>query len=125
MMRFTELSAGFSSSGYQRLCDELSMFCDDINGSYMGLKRKQAGMIKELIRQAIQAGIIYHDLDDEIVYHYICMGMRYFETDIEYRGKMMRDTNFRGGFLQLLWRNIFTDSASFVYEGTQENETQS
>jgi hypothetical protein len=125
MMCFVEFTANFLSTGCHNICEELGLLCDDINSSYLLLQNNQADIIKELIRQGIQARMIYDDLNDEIVYHYILMGLRYFQTDPEYRNKMEHDSNFKKRFLRLIWRNIFTDSTCYEFAGGDQNETRS
>lgn len=106
MMGFTKVLGDFISSGEQALCAELSSRVGRAAADYTAFEGKVREMIDSLIREGKEVKLIDANIGSEAVYHYINMGLCYFQHDAAYRDRMRTDATFREAFLWLLWRNI-------------------
>jgi AcrR family transcriptional regulator len=107
MMGFINVLSGFIRSGEQVLCSELGKASSVSAKHYRVFEEKTKDMIYSLIREGKGAHLIDESLSDEVIYHYIEMGLCYYTQDTLYRERMWVDTSFRQEFLHLIWRNIF------------------
>lgn len=117
MMGFMRVLSDFIHSGEQALCSELSALPGPSATLFAAFESNVRDLIFSLIREGKAAQIIDGTLSDEVIYHYIEMGLCYFKHDALYRERMWVDETFRKSFLHLIWRNIFTA------ESLQEIET--
>jgi len=111
MMGFTRVLSDFIRSGEHTLCGELEAAAGSSAVHFAAFESKVREMIFSLIREGKTARMIEETLSDEVVYHYIEMGLCYFKYDTLYRERMWVDEAFRKAFLHLIWRNIFTAEA--------------
>ena len=111
MMGFMQVLSDFIRSGEQTLCSELGAVASLSAKQYSAFEEKVRVMIFALIREGKSAHLIDMQLSDELVYHYIEMGLCYYKENILYRERMWVDADFRKAFLHLIWRNIFTSES--------------
>ena len=109
----TDILTRFIQSGYQDLCGRLSALNNDAKEAHAFFQKRKKDAILTLIDEGKEAALLYKDVDNESVYHYINMGLCYFQHDIEYRNRVMYDARFRDSFMSLIWRNIFIDRSPF------------
>ncbi len=108
MVGFTRVLSDFIHSGEHALCGELGSLPGPSATHLAVFEDKVRDMIFALIHEGKAAQMIDPNLSDEVVYHYIEMGLCYFRHDTLYRERMWTDEAFRKSFLHLIWRNIFT-----------------
>ena len=113
MVCVTQLAAGFISSGHKALCEELTGTGSHNRQGFALLMQRQAQLIHQLISEGKQHGIIQSGLGDDVIFHYIDMGLCYYQYNMGYRNKIEYDTDFRERFMALIWRNIFEGSMPF------------
>ena len=113
MIQTTLQAAGFISSGQRALCEELAGTSSNIAQGYSMLLQRQTQLIYQLIREGRQQCFIQASLDDDVVFHYIDMGLCYYQTNLDYRHKMEYDADFCERFMAFVWRNVFEGGKPF------------
>jgi len=111
MIGFTQVLSDFIRSGEQALCSGLGAITSLSAAHYAAFEEKIKSMIFALIRESKDAHMIDESLGDEVIYHYIEMGLSYYKENILYRERMWVDADFRKAFLHLIWRNIFNSES--------------
>ncbi len=110
MIYITEVMIEFIGSGRSELCDELLRVTSYNEND---LREYEKGTLINLIEIGQKRKIIKEDLDLEVLYHYIDMGLSYYKYNIEYRKKVQSDSVFRQAYMSLIWDNIFKDRSAF------------
>jgi AcrR family transcriptional regulator len=113
MIQTTLQAAGFISSGQRALCEELAGVSSSIAQGYSMLLQRQTQLIFQLIREGRQQSFIQSGPDDDIIFHYIDMGLCYYQTNSDYRHKIEYDARFRERFMAFVWRNVFEGGTPF------------
>ena len=67
-----------------------------------------------LIDEGIKDGMIKNNLGRDMVFHYIDMGIVYYQQNPEYRYKILNDINFEQQFLLFHINNIFMDGSKIL-----------
>ena len=111
LISFTQVLSDFIRSGEQALCSQLGAITNLSAAHYAAFEERVKAMIFALIRESKDAHLIEKGLGDEVIYHYIEMGLCYYKENTLYRERMWVDANFRKAFLHLIWRNIFNSEA--------------
>lgn len=106
---FLDIISDFTNSRNFELCKELSKYNFAIETEYeMYLQTYKHSMLT-LIDQAIENGLIKSNLDRDMIFHYIDMGVVYYQQSSEYRNKMLGDSSFQKQFMLFYISNIFAD----------------
>ncbi|MDD5016725.1 MAG: TetR/AcrR family transcriptional regulator [Eubacteriales bacterium] len=113
MAVFVSVLTGFIKTGQKSLCIQLGEQNSEAEKEYTLFNNKEKDLMIQLIKQGKEEELIYVDIDDESIYHYINMGLCYFEHDTDYRERILHDTDFRQAFMSLIWRHVFTDISRF------------
>ena len=103
----------FIASGKLSLSKVLSKFNPDLEERYDAFKCKYKHVLLSLIDEGKQSGIIRNDIKSDYLYHYIDMGICYFQNDDGYREKMINDQRFKEEFMHYVLQNIFIDTVDF------------
>lgn len=89
------------------LCKELSKLNNKLDINYTKFNTSYKDVVMQLISDGKNQGIIKQNIADEYIFHYIDMGLTYFETNTKYRDKITNDENFKSEFMEFLLSNIF------------------
>ncbi len=93
--------------------DKLSLFMDlnnlnyNLEDEYTHFNNKYQNILIKLINQGKQSNIINKAIDSKYIFHYIDMGISYFQHNTAYRNKMLNDEIFQKEYMDFLLSNIF------------------
>ncbi|MGE5396347.1 MAG: TetR/AcrR family transcriptional regulator [Chitinophagales bacterium] len=111
---FLDIISDFANSGKLELCRELTKYNNAIKSEYdLYLQTYRRAMLT-LIDEGIENGLIKSNLDRNLIFHYIDMGVVYYQQSPEYRDKMLGDSGFRKQFMLFYISNIFADGAQIL-----------
>lgn len=113
MIGCTSVLTDLITQGYLSLCNKLGALNDYANNEIEKFNTKTKKIIVDLIREGKVNKLVREDVRDEYVYHYIDMGLNYFQHNLEYRKKMMNESSFRKEYMEFIWSNIFVDYSHF------------
>ncbi len=116
MFTFLDILSEFSDSGKYKLSRDLEKLNLEIEDEYISYKKNYKKLLLELISSGKNDGIIKPDLDDEYIYHYIDMGVEYYQNNTEYKNKIQNDPKFRTGFFDFIIRNVFINPKGILQE---------
>lgn len=106
---YIEIMSHFTDSHLLFLCSELQKYNDRLSGEYFNYNDEQDKTLLYLINEGFQSGTIKKDLDKQMVFHLIKMGLVYYQQNEEYRSIMRSDSSFQKSFLVFLLSGIFVD----------------
>ena len=118
----TTILTEFICSGNMTLCNALAGLNPAARAAYEGFQDTVKSRIMSLIQQGREVAIIRRDVDLEILYHYINMGLSYFQHHKAYREKMMHDPLFQKAFLPFMWEHIFIGGADGLRSAAARGE---
>ena len=111
---FLDIIGDFTDSGNFELCAELTKYNNAIQSEYdLYLQTYRRSMLA-LIDEGIKNGLIKRNLDREMIFHYIDMGVVYYQQSPEYRNKMLGDSVFQKQFMLFYISNVFDDGAQIL-----------
>lgn len=113
MIGVTSVLVDFITQEHLSLCIELGALNNDVNIEIEQFNTNIKEIIISLIKEGKKNKLIYEDISDECIYHYIDMGLNYFQHNLEYREKIMSDSSFRRDYMTFIWSNIFIDHSQF------------
>lgn len=108
---FLDSVCDFTDSGKFDLCAELVKYNDALEPEQKLYLHTYRQCLLKLIDEGIKNGLIKRNLDRDMLFHYINMGLVYYQQDVEYRALMRGESNFRQRFMQFCVGNIFADQA--------------
>lgn len=111
---YIEIMSYFTDSHLLLLCSELQKYNDRLSREYFDYIDKQDKTLLYLINEGFQSGTIKKDLDKQMVFHLINMGLVYYQQNEEYRRTMRSDSSFQKAFLLFLLSGIFVDVQSIL-----------
>jgi AcrR family transcriptional regulator len=111
---FLDIISNFTNSGKFKLCEELAAYNDAIETEYELYLQTYRHSILTLIGEGIENGLIKSNLDRDMIFHYIDMGVVYYQKSVEYRNKMHDDNGFQKQFMLFYIGNIFADGAKIL-----------
>lgn len=114
MYDFLAVISDFSNSGEFYLCQELAKYNNIIESEYEKYKQTYKALLLLLIDQGMSDGLIKSSLSRELVFHFIDMGVVYYQRDTEYHNKMLHDHIFRQQYMVFLVDTIFIDGVSIL-----------
>jgi AcrR family transcriptional regulator len=111
---YIDILSEFTDSRQLWLCSELTKFNDRLSSEYNGYISKQNESLLILIDEGYRSRLIKQDIDRQIVFHMINMGIVYYQQNEEYRRIMHTDSHFQKTILFLLLNGIFVDTKSIM-----------
>jgi AcrR family transcriptional regulator len=111
---FLDVISNFTNSGEFELCRELTKYNNAIETEYGLYLQTYRRALLTLIDAGIENGLIKSSLDRDMIFHYIDMGVIYFQQNSEYRNRMMSDSGFQKQFMLFYVSNIFADGAQVL-----------
>ncbi len=115
MTRFVGVMTSFVDSGHLGLCIDLAKMNSEIEDDYGQYQHAYRELILRLIEEGKQHHIICEEVDNEILYYYIDMGISYYQHNLEYREKMSH-RDFQVNFMTFIWSNLFSDYSKFIVD---------
>lgn len=106
---FLAIVSEFTDTGHFALCRELAQYNDNLSCEYENYISIYTQTLLHLIDEGIEKGLIKPTLDRQFVFHYINIGVVYYQQNLEYRNEMRSDTTFRKEFMIFQISNIFVD----------------
>lgn len=111
---YLDAVSDFVDSGELDLCRELAAYNSDIEAVHRRYLQTHRSSMLTLIDEGIAKGLIKNELSRDMIFHYIDMGITYYQQSPEYRNKMLNDTEFRQQFMLFYISSIFTDGAKML-----------
>lgn len=111
---FLNIISDFTNSKKFELCKELAKYNNDIECEYNLYFRTYRRSMLTLIDEGIKTRLIKSNLDRDMIFHYINMGVVYYQQNLEYRNKMLSDGGFNKQFMSFYIRNIFADESQIL-----------
>ena len=105
--KFMEIISEFILSNKMTLCEELARLNYGLEDVKADFDAQYNDILLKLIAQGKNAGMIKAGAADEHIFHYIDMGISYFQNNTDYRNKMANDETFKDEFMGFLLSNIF------------------
>ncbi len=122
-----DILTDFVCAGRRTLCAELAEVEIEAAEDYAQCLQMEQDIVLTLIRQGKEENLISAAFSDDVIYHYIDMGLCYFEHNAAYRERITHDFHFTNAFMSFLWRNVFIDPSILEIKGeivfNQCNET--
>lgn len=109
LFKFIDIISDFSNSGKLSLCMALSKFNPAIEQKYASYMHLYRSTLFSLIEEGKRNNLIKNNYDSNILFHYIDMGIAYYQNNFEYRNQMQNDMRFQNEFMLLYMNNIFSD----------------
>lgn len=108
---FLDIISDFTNSGKFELCRELAKYNNAIEAEYdLYLQTYRRAMLA-LIDEGIKNGLIKSKLDRDMIFHYIDMGVVYYQQSPEYRNKILGNSDFQKQFMLFYISNIFANGS--------------
>lgn len=117
MISCTYVLIDFITSGNLSLCLELSKLTEYARKKHEVFNIKIKKIIVSQIKEGKELNLVRRDISDAVIYHYIDMGLNYFQNNLEYRKKIMTDLTFSKEFMTFIWSNIFINYKDFEVQG--------
>lgn len=111
---FLECVSDFAVSGRYGLCRELARCHAGVEEEFRLYRQAYRRALYTLIDSGLSGGFIKSGVDRDMAFHYIDMGVAYFQTCEEYRGRMLHDTGFRQRFMLFYVGTLFTDVGNIL-----------
>lgn len=111
---FLEVISDFTNSQNFQLCKELAKYNIAIENEYDLYMQTYTNALLSLIDEGIENKLIKNNLDRDMIFHYIDMGIIYYQQNPEYRNKMLGDSNFQKQFMWFYVNNIFAEGAQIL-----------
>jgi AcrR family transcriptional regulator len=111
---FLDIISDFTNSGKFELCKELATYNNAIETEYELYLQTYRHSMLTLINKGIENGLIKSNLDRDMIFHYIDMGVVYYQQSSEYRNKMLGNNDFQKQFMLFYISNIFADGAQIL-----------
>ena len=89
------------------LCKELSRLNDSLYSEYENFYTEYKNIIIKLLDEGKSFGKIKNKINNEIGFHYIDMGLSYFENNLDYRHRILNDSVFQQEYINFVLSNIF------------------
>lgn len=106
--------SAFADGGMFALCQELAEYNRAVEGELREYRQASQEVLCALIAEGIADGYIRGDLSRDMIYHYIDMGITYYQQNAEYRQRLRTDGEFRARFMLFFVGNIFVDGAAVL-----------
>jgi AcrR family transcriptional regulator len=114
MIKYTSILITFITEDNLSLCINLGRLNEEVKRGLEQFNKRTRETIIDIIKEGKSRKLIYEDVSDDCIYHYIDMGFSYFQNNLEYREKIMSNPVFRQEFMLFIWKNVFIDHSSFT-----------
>lgn len=114
LYEFLDVISDFTNSKKFELCGELAAYNNAVETQYEQYLQTYKHSILALIDEGIESGLLKSNLDRDMIFHYIDMGVVYYQQSSEYRNKMLGDRGFQKQFMLFYISNIFADGAQIL-----------
>jgi len=111
---FLDVIGDFTDSGQFALGQELTEYSRDIELEYERYRQTYHRSMLTLIDAGIENGLLKSALTREMLFHYLDMGIAYYQHNAGYRYKMLNNSGFRQQFLLFYVGNIFVDGTKIL-----------
>jgi AcrR family transcriptional regulator len=111
---FLGVISDFIDNGQLILCSELARQNDRIDDELELYRQAYMRTVMMLIDEGLRDGLIKGNLDRDIVFHYIDMGVAYYQQNPEYRNRMLNDESFRRQYMLFYVSNLYADAEKFL-----------
>ena len=109
-----EVVSAFTDSGKFALCGELAAYNPSVDAELAAYGQVYRNTLYTLIDEGMAAGRMKRELDREMIFRYVDMGVMYYQQNAAYRAKMRGDGAFRERYLLFFVKNIFADGAAVL-----------
>lgn len=106
---FLDIISDFTDSGEFSLCEELAAYNLSVEAEYAWYLEAYRRTMRTLIEEGINDGLLKRELDRDIIFHYIDMGVNYYQQNALYREKMHEGSGFQKQFMAFYISNLFRD----------------
>jgi AcrR family transcriptional regulator len=113
MIGVNSVLVNFISEGNLSLCFKLGHLNEEVKLLLERFNERTKSILIDIVREGKSQKLIYEDINDEYFFHYIDMGLSYFQNNLEYRKKIMSEPVFRQEFMSFLWKNVFINQSHF------------
>lgn len=114
---FLECVSDFAGSGRFGLCQELARNHSGMEEEFRLYRKGYRRALLALIDDGFASGLIKSGVERDMAFHYIDMGVAYFQTCDEYRGRMLHDEDFRRKYMQFYVGSLFADAQGVLSAG--------
>jgi AcrR family transcriptional regulator len=104
----------FFSSGSLGICKELAFYDERIAREYERYLRSYEASTQAFIDEGISNGFVKNDVDRDLFFYYIDMGIVYYQQNDAYRNKLLNDENFQQRFLLFYFDRIFVNGTEIL-----------
>lgn len=111
---YLDVVSEFINNGKFDLGIELIRYNQDVETEYKQYLQTYKDSIFTLIDNGIKEGLFKSNLDRDMIFHYIDMGIVYYQQSPEYRYKLLNDSIFKQHFLLFHISNIFIDGENML-----------
>lgn len=113
MIRCTSVLIDFITTGHLSLCIKLGRLNEEVKRKHDLFNSRTKKIIVTLVQEGKKEKFLRADISDDSIYHYIDMGLYYFQYNKDYREKITTEPSFRKEFMTFIWSNIFIDYSHF------------
>lgn len=111
---FLNVICDFTNSGHLALCGELAKYNAAVEAEYERYLQTYRRSLTALIDEGMREGLVKRNLERDMVFHYIDMGVAYYQQNSEYRERMLRDNRFQRGYMLFYMSHIFVDGETLL-----------
>jgi AcrR family transcriptional regulator len=98
--------SAFADGGAFSLCGELAAYNHVLDGVWAWYRNGYRASLYTLIDEGVAAGRMKPHLDRDMIFHYIDMGVAYYQQNEAYRSRMRADAGFQERFMGFFIGNI-------------------
>jgi len=111
---FIDIVCDFTDSGRFQVCTELAKYSDAAENEQRLYEEAYRQCMLTLIDEGLEHSLMRPDLSRDMLYHYIDMGVAYYEQNAAYRNRMRGENEFSKRFMLFYIGNIFVDAAGIL-----------
>lgn len=116
---FLDILSEFSKSGLFKLCLDLVRSNPELDNVFSLYQRTYRRVLENLIDEGLKQGLLKDTLRKEAIFHYINMGVSYFQYDAQYRELILNDADFKNKFMSFYIDNIFQPGSLLIDTGKE------
>lgn len=109
MTAFLAVSTDFVNSGSFRLCEALQATSPQVKSAFSAYTKETGDLLMALIDEGIKEQCFLPELDKQMIFDYINMGILYYQRNGTYRERMKGDKDYQSRMMTFLVGHIFLD----------------
>ncbi|MBS7526393.1 TetR/AcrR family transcriptional regulator [Fusibacter paucivorans] len=109
MAQMITVVSAFAGSGDYALCQELVRYNDALQAPFDQYREAYERELYALIDAGVAEGKIRADIERQMIFYYIDMGIVYYQHNEHYRNHLNDDAAFQNQFMTFLMGNIFIE----------------